>query len=69
MLNQCGTCFFGKDAQTSSYGVRVIACRRYPPKQGDRQDRPGNYPFPMLNEIDWCGEYKPERKTDGKKEE
>ena len=66
--DQCGNCFFAKGSTASSYGIRIIACRRHPPKQGDRQDRPGMYPLPMLNENEWCGEWKSERKTDGKEE-
>jgi len=54
----CGNCFFSKDGQASTYGVKIVACRRCPPRQGDRQDRPGSYPFPMLKETEWCGEYK-----------
>jgi len=56
----CGNCFYGRDADRTNFNVRIIACRRYPPKQSDRQDRPGSFPFPMLKETEWCGEYKPE---------
>ncbi len=64
----CGNCVFSKDTEVKNFDTRLFACRRYPPQQGDRQDRPGLYPFPIVKETEWCGEHKPERKTDGKEE-
>jgi hypothetical protein len=58
----CGNCLFGKDVGKTRFDVKIFICKRYPPKQGDRQDRPGLYPLPMVNETEWCGEYKPEIK-------
>lgn len=57
--DQCGNCALSKDTKVENYDVRLFECRRFPPKQGDRQDRPGPHPFPIVKETEWCGEHKP----------
>jgi len=61
----CGNCFFGKDAGITRHDVKVAACRRFPPHQEGNQQTPGPYPFPMVNETDWCGEHKFRKETNG----
>ena len=66
--NQCGNCFFSKDTKMTRFDVKIVACRHTSPKQSDRQDSPGPYPFPMIKETEWRGEYK-ERETDVEEKE
>ena len=61
--DQCGNCQFGQDSGTARHNVPVIACRRFPPQQTGRQQSPDPYPYPMVSETEWCGEYKPEIKS------
>ncbi len=55
----CVNCFFAKDAEKTKHGVKVFACRRYPPQQTGSQQAPEHYPFPMVAATEWCGEHQP----------
>lgn len=47
----CGSCYYGCNKRTGSYGTALIRCRRYPPKTDAAQ--------PLAAPDDWCGEYSP----------
>lgn len=47
----CGSCYYGCNKRTGSYGTARIRCRRYPPKTDAAQ--------PLAAPDDWCGEYSP----------
>ncbi len=56
---QCGNCAFGQGTDIKNYDIKIIACRRLPPTQEENRQTPGPFPFPMVNETEWCGEHKP----------
>ncbi len=59
----CGNCGFGQDAGCTKHDVKVFACRRFPPHQTGSQQAPERYPFPMVTETEWCGEYECKTKS------
>ena len=56
---QCGNCLFGQGTGITRHDISIVACHRFPPKQDGNEQTPGPYPFPMVKETEWCGEYKP----------
>ncbi len=66
---QCGNCLFGQDSGIKRFNEPLIACQRFPPTQEGRQQTSDPYPFPMVKETLWCGEYKPQKEHEDGKEE
>lgn len=54
---QCINCRFGEAVKTS-FAEKTLECRRYPPKQDGTKSKSEPFPFPIVLETCWCGEWK-----------
>jgi hypothetical protein len=62
MERNCQHCEYSKFQRTNEFGENVTLlkgiCRRFPPQYTVRGPSWGDYMFPTVESMDWCGEWK-----------